>query len=90
MGLDKASADIKTQIEEIHGHTHAIRNYIAQMDNAGDQMHGVKSVNDESKWLNDNVKPYFDKIREHADALEILIDDSNWKLPKYRELLFIK
>lgn len=90
LGLDKASADIKTQIEEIHGHTHAIRNYIAQMDKAGDQMHGVKSVNDESKWLNDNVKPYFDKIREHADALEILVDDSNWKLPKYRELLFIK
>jgi len=28
-----------------------------------------------------------DSVRESADALELLIDDDNWTLPKYRELL---
>jgi glutamine synthetase len=36
------------------------------------------------------VRPYFEKIRYHADKLERLVDDKLWGLPKYRELLFIK
>jgi len=33
---------------------------------------------------------YFDKIRYHVDKLEQLIDDKEWYLPKYRELLFLR
>jgi glutamine synthetase len=33
---------------------------------------------------------YFDDIRYHADKLEILVNDTNWTLPKYRELLFLR
>ena len=90
MGLDTACKDVKNQIEEIHSHTHAIRESIAQMDSAGEKLHSCTSTSDEAKMLNDSVKPFFDIIREHADSLEVLVDDSNWKLPKYRELLFIK
>jgi glutamine synthetase len=28
------------------------------------------------------------KVRESADALELLVDDQLWPLPKYREMLF--
>ena len=38
----------------------------------------------------ENVKPCFDEIRQHCDALEQLINDQIWPLTKYRELLFIK
>ena len=38
----------------------------------------------------DQVKPYLESIRDHADRLEILIDNELWPLPKYRELLFLK
>ena len=38
----------------------------------------------------DKVKPYFDSIRESADKLEELIDNDAWKLPTYRDLLFLK
>jgi glutamine synthetase len=38
----------------------------------------------------DNVKIHFDEIRYHADKLELLVDDSEWELPKYRELLFLR
>ncbi len=33
---------------------------------------------------------FFDELRYHADKLELLVDDREWYLPKYRELLFLK
>jgi glutamine synthetase len=38
----------------------------------------------------DRVKPYFDTIRYHVDKLELVVDDEDWPLAKYRELLFLK
>jgi glutamine synthetase len=36
------------------------------------------------------IKPEFDKIRQHTDKLEMMIDDKIWPLTKYREMLFIR
>jgi glutamine synthetase len=33
---------------------------------------------------------FFDTIRYHVDKLELLVDDREWYLPKYRELLFLR
>ena len=38
----------------------------------------------------DTIRPYFDKIRYHADKLELIVEDKLWPLPKYRELLHLK
>jgi glutamine synthetase len=38
----------------------------------------------------DTVVPYLDKIRDHLDDLELMVDNQMWPLPKYRELLFIR
>lgn len=38
----------------------------------------------------DHVKPYFDLIRENVDQLELIVDDSTWTLPKYRDMLFLR
>jgi glutamine synthetase len=39
----------------------------------------------------DDVKAkYFDALRHHIDSLETLVDDAEWALPKYRELLFMR
>ncbi|HLY08494.1 MAG TPA: glutamine synthetase III [Planctomycetota bacterium] len=37
----------------------------------------------------DEVVPAMLKVRESADALELLVDDQLWPLPKYREMLFV-
>jgi glutamine synthetase len=31
-----------------------------------------------------------DAIRKECDALEMIVEDGLWTLPKYRELLFIR
>ncbi|MFM9984244.1 MAG: glutamine synthetase III [Flavobacteriales bacterium] len=36
------------------------------------------------------VKPMMDLIREHADNLEMIVDDESWPLPKMREILFTR
>ncbi len=33
---------------------------------------------------------FFDDIRYHVDKLETLVNDDEWTLPKYRELLFLR
>ncbi|UJF30900.1 glutamine synthetase III [Kaistella sp. 97-N-M2] len=37
-----------------------------------------------------DVKPLFDKIRNSADELEMMVDDELWPMTKYRELLFTR
>jgi glutamine synthetase len=36
------------------------------------------------------VRPFFESIRYHADRLERLVADEHWPFTKYRELLFVK
>lgn len=41
-------------------------------------------------YAEDVKEKFFDKIRYHADKLELLVDDKEWYLPKYREILFMR
>ena len=43
-----------------------------------------------AKLYFEELKPLMDHIRKHVDALESVVPDENWDLPKYREMLFIK
>jgi glutamine synthetase len=38
----------------------------------------------------DTVKPYFETIRYEVDKLELLIDDEQWPLVKFREMMFTR
>ena len=37
----------------------------------------------------DDVAPKMNLVRSCSDAVELLVDDSLWPLPKYREMLFL-
>lgn len=50
----------------------------------------ITHVDNRAKAYCDKVKPYFEIIRESADKLEEIIDNAAWKLPKYRDLMFIR
>jgi len=38
----------------------------------------------------EKIKSSFEKIRYHIDKLELIVDNGQWPMPKYRELLFLK
>jgi glutamine synthetase len=41
-------------------------------------------------YCEDVKEKYFDTIREAVDDLELMINDEDWPLVKYRELLFLR
>ncbi|MFA6218026.1 MAG: glutamine synthetase III [Candidatus Omnitrophota bacterium] len=43
-----------------------------------------------AKLYFEELKPLMEHIRKHVDALESVVSDEHWDLPKYREMLFIK
>lgn len=48
-----------------------------------------KPDSEKARFFCEIVSPKVDELREAADHLETLIDDTLWPLPKYRELLFM-
>ncbi|MDV6170073.1 glutamine synthetase III [Flavobacterium sp. DG1-102-2] len=77
-------------IKEISGHIAAINSQVEEMTEARKSANALTSAEEQAHAYCDNVKPYFDTIREHADKLELLVDDEIWTLTKYRELLFTR
>jgi glutamine synthetase len=52
--------------------------------------HHAGAPQEHAKTYRDKVVPAMAKLREIADALETMVDDAEWPLPKYREVLFLQ
>jgi glutamine synthetase len=50
----------------------------------------IEDPEDKASAFASSVIPYFEKIRTNVDMLEGLVEDEDWHLPKYRELLFLR
>ncbi len=50
---------------------------------------GVADLSERAKYLSDHIVDRLEQVRLSADALEEIIDDDLWPLPKYSEMLFI-
>jgi glutamine synthetase len=91
-GLPETSYANQFQVAE------RISHYIQQMsDNVEKMIEARKVANDIADTREraiaycENIKgKYFDVIRYHVDKLELVVDDENWLLPKYREMLFLR
>ncbi len=76
--------------KEISMHINLIWENNNKMIEERKKANNLNHADKKAKAYCDKVKPYFDEIRESADKLEELIDNDAWKLPKYRDLLFLK
>jgi len=50
----------------------------------------MEDMRDRAIAYHDHVKPYFEVIRYESDKLELMIDDEQWPLPKFREMLYTR
>jgi glutamine synthetase len=64
-----------------------IEELTAQFEHA--ESHGG-SPQEHARTYRDKVVPAMAKLREVADGLETMVDDAEWPLPKYREILFLQ
>ncbi len=91
IGLDKKSYKAQLNlIEVISGHIQNVNDNVEAMLEARKKANEIADYHKRALKYCHEVKPYFDKIRYHADKLELVVDDKLWPLPKYRELLFMR
>ncbi|MEO5967565.1 MAG: glutamine synthetase type III, partial [Ferruginibacter sp.] len=84
----KAQKDIAEKISE---HVNIISEKVTAMIDARKKANEIADVRQTAIDYYEEVKEkHFSKIRYHVDKLELIVDDSHWALPKYRELLFMR
>jgi glutamine synthetase len=77
-------------IEEIAERTATIETLVEELVEARKIANKIADEHQKAIAYHDTIAPMFDKIRYQIDKLELIVDDSLWPLPKYRELLFIR
>ncbi|HTH56720.1 MAG TPA: glutamine synthetase III [Cyclobacteriaceae bacterium] len=93
-GLKGLGVDNKTvlqTIKEISEYIDIIKNGVRAMI---EERKRVNKITDSHKraiaYCDDIKEKYFDAIRDAVDELELLVDDEDWPLVKYREMLFLR
>lgn len=90
-GLSKSSYETQLKaIETISKHIKTISDNVDKIMVETNKAHHEVSTHKAALAFCHKVKPLFDNVRTSSDALEFMIDDTLWQLPKYREMLFIK
>ncbi len=93
-GLKGLSIDNKAvvkTIQEISGYIETIKTGVREMIEERKRLNKITDTHKRALGYCDDIKEkYFDKIRDAVDELELLVDDEDWPLVKYRELLFLR
>lgn len=89
LGLD--AAEIKKTIEEVSTHINNVRRLTHDMVEERKRINKIEDLREKAIEYSENVKgKYFQSLRYAVDKLELFVDDEDWPLPKYRELLFLR
>jgi glutamine synthetase len=84
-GKSKGIAKIADQVSAL---ADKLVDGIEALEKAHHAAHEAGSLHAEAKVYKEKVIPAQEALRDAADALETLVSDELWPLPKYRELLF--
>lgn len=93
LDIGQSKASVKAQITIVSEISKLLNRLYAdneQMRVERSKANKIGDVHKRAFAYNNKVKPLFDSIRESCDGLEQLVDDAEWPLPKYRELLFTR
>jgi glutamine synthetase len=89
LGLD--AGEIKKSIEEVSKHINNVKKFSIEMTEERKRINKIEDLRERAIEYCDNVRnKYFDQLRYAVDKLELLIDDEDWPLVKYREMLFLR
>ena len=91
-GLSEKSYKKQPEIlEKISTHIAKISDAVEKMTEARKACNNLENTREKAIGYQSKVKDaFFDEIRYQVDKLELLVDDNEWSLPKYREMLFLR
>ena len=92
LGIEESAYANQQQIlQKISKHINSLSDLVEQMIEARKKCNVIENTREKAISYGKEVKDeFFDKVRYHADKLELLVDDREWYLPKYREMLFLR
>jgi glutamine synthetase len=90
LGMTKEAEPIKEIVSEISEHVSVIKKLVYEMTEKRKEANNQEDTVKKAKMYGTEIKAYFEEIRYHVDKLELVIDDEDWPLVKYREMLFIR
>ncbi len=88
--FEQLAKERKLLIREIGQHIDSIKNKVQSMTNERSACNKIRQMEKRAMAYDEKILPFLSDIRSHIDALELIIDDELWPLPKYRELLFYR
>jgi glutamine synthetase len=91
-GLSESAYSNQKQIlDKISEHINNVSELVEKMIEARKICNNIDNTRTKAIAYQSQVKDaFFDPIRYHADKLELLVDDKEWYLPKFREMLFLR
>jgi glutamine synthetase len=91
-GLSESAYSNQKQIlDKISEHINKASDLVEKMIEARKVCNAMEDTRTKAIGYQSQVKDaFFDEIRYHVDKLELLVDDKEWYLPKYREMLFLR
>src|SRR6478672_900747 len=92
IGLGDAACAQRTEIlSKISEHINKVSELTVAMIEARKKANNLTDTRGKAlAYCTDVKEKFFDELRYHVDKLELMVDDKEWYLPKYRELVFLR
>jgi glutamine synthetase len=62
----------------------------AKMEEVHDKAEGAETALTKARNYAEKVVPCMEAVADHCAELELMVDDTQWPLPKFTELLFTR
>ncbi len=77
-------------VQRLVENINAISMHVDEMKQLRQEASQEQDTRNRAIIFHDKIVPLMEDIRHHVSALEMVVDDELWTLPKYREMLFIR
>lgn len=76
-------------IRKISDHVRNIRQLTKALVERRKEVNKIADMFERASVYSKEINSMMEEVRYHIDKLELIVDDKQWPLPKYRELLFL-
>ncbi|MFT2007561.1 glutamine synthetase III [Pontibacter sp. 13R65] len=91
LGLEDDYSDTMLEsIKKMSGYISTIQKNVVAMIGQRKVANKIEDSRERAIFYCEEIYSYFDTIRHSVDKLELMVDDEDWPLVKYRELLFLR
>jgi len=85
------TTEVVDTIQEISNYINQVKEGVYEMIEERKRINQIADLREKAVAYCDGIKgKYFERIRYAVDKLELYVDDEDWPLPKYREMLFFR